>query len=176
MTMPMSSRRSFMSSAAIAAAASVSGCALTAPAAAAICRAAPYVPAIDIPSPGAATSSIEASPLASTAEAAASADAKLLELYATFQRLTASNSEAWERYCSLPEGAVETKALNDEIEARYHAWAATSDACYATQPRTTAGALALLNVILERDGENIDPIILEPMYRLRDGLAGVVQS
>jgi hypothetical protein len=172
----MSSRRSFMSSAAIAAAASVSGCAVTAPAAAAICRAAPYVLTIDAPLSVAPAGAIEASPVASAAEAVASVDAKLLELYAKFQRLTASNSEAWERYCSLPEGAVETKALNDEIEARYHAWAATSDACYATQPRTTAGALALLNVILERDGENIDPIILKPMYRLRDGLAAMVQS
>lgn len=165
MTMPMSSRRSFISTAAVAAAASVSGCAITAPAAAAICRAAPYVPAIDARCLGAVAGA-----------AAPSGDAKLLELFAKFRRLTKSDAEAWERYCAMPSGTPEAKALDDDLEARYAVWSATADSCYAMQPSTTAGALALLDVVLERDAANIDDIILAPILRVRAALAAVVQA
>lgn len=164
MNMPMSSRRSFLSTAAVAAAASASGCAVTAPAAAAICRAAPYVPAVDAP------------PLVVAGEATVSSDAELLELYETFRRLTKSDAEAFERYCATPRGTPEARALDADLEARYSEWADIADRCYAMQPSTTAGALALLDVVLERDADNIEDIILEPIRRVRAALAMTVQS
>lgn len=176
MNMPMSSRRSFMSTAAVAAAASVTGCVVTAPAAAAICRAAPYVPTIDAPPLVAPAGTIEASPVASALEAADHSDATLLELCSKFRRIHRAHAEAWERYCSMPSETAEAKALDAQFDARYQEWAAASDACYEFQPRTTAGALALLDVILARDADNMDDVILEPIRRVRAALAGVVQS
>lgn len=164
MTMPMSSRRSFVSTATVAAAASVSGCAVTAPAAAAICRAAPYVPAVNAP------------PLANAVGAAASSDAELLKLCAEFHRHTATETEIFERLCSQSLSPAETAAADAEYKARYAVWADIADACYAIQPSTVAGALALLDVVLERDAANIDDVVLEPIRHVRDALAMVVQS
>lgn len=158
MTMPMSSRRSFVSTAAVAAAASFSGCSVTAPAAASICRLSPYVPTVD------------------TLPLTDAGDAELLKLCAEFHRHTATEAEIFERLCSQSRSPGETAAADAEYRARYTVWADIADRCYAMQPSTLAGALALLDVVLEREAANIDDAILEPIRHVRAALAVTVQS
>lgn len=137
----------------------VSGCAIS-PAAAAIRKAAPYVPAA-VPQPGGAGNS---------------PDAKLLDLCAQFLRLDQASTEAFDRYCAMPAGSPEAKALGFEIDARYEAWAAAGDACYTTPPRTPAGAAALIDVILARDSDHIEEAVQKPLRLLRDSLRAMVPA
>lgn len=145
--------------ASVAVPAAVSGCAMS-PAAAAICKAAPYLPA----------------PLNFASGAGSSPDAKLFELCAQFHRLNAAEAAVFERYCSLPEDSPEAKALSDEFDEQYEIWAAVSDACYETAPRTPAGAAALLDVIFARDSEHIDEAVRKPLKLIRDCLNAMVVS
>ncbi|MGE7469200.1 hypothetical protein ACQKLX_07160 [Bosea sp. NPDC003192] len=135
----------------------VSGCA-SSPAAAAICKAAPYVPA----------------PLVQLDGADTAPDAKLFELCAQFHRLDKAEAGEFERYCSLPEGSPEAKVLSDKFDEQYEIWAAASDACYATAPRTPAGAATLLDVIFARDSEYIDETVQKPLKLIRDCLKTMV--
>jgi hypothetical protein len=59
-------------------------------------------------------------------------------------------------------------------DAVYDQWAAAADACYTTAPKTPAGALALLDVILAREIDFIDEAAVKPLRSLRDGLAAMV--
>ncbi len=73
-----------------------------------------------------------------------------------------------------------SKALPADVgrvtdDAVYEQWAAAADACYEVTPTTMAGALALLNVILAREGDFIEEAVIKPLQLLRDGLAGMVQ-
>ena len=72
---------------------------------------------------------------------------------------------------ALPEDA--SAEVDDAVYAR---WAATADACYARAPRTAAGALSLLDVILAREVDFIDPMAMKALRVLRDGLASMVRS
>ncbi|RXT46101.1 hypothetical protein B6S44_24990 [Bosea sp. Tri-44] len=114
--------------------------------------------------------------LSQSGGAADSPDAKLLDLCAQFHRLTEADAAAWERYCSMPEDSPEAKALSLEFDGRYDAWAAVSDTCYATPPRTPAGAAALLDVILSRDAEFIDAAAQKPLRLVRDSLQAMAMS
>lgn len=150
MTMPMSSRRSFLSSAAVVAAASASGCAVTAPAAAAICRAAPYVPPVVTE--------------ARVAVGEASACDRAVQLAARFH-----NEHV--RFHALPDDSSE-----EEDSAAYDAWANAAAACYATPPSTLTGALAFVSVMIDRERGLIDQDVATALVVLRDGLAAMVQS
>lgn len=131
----------------------ISGCAIS-PAAAAIVKAAPYIPAAGGVLP----------------------DARLLELAAQFHRVHDAQQKIWERFCSLPPGSAEHRQLGIEMDQHHHVWAATSDSCYSIAPQTLAGAAALLDVIMVRDGENIDDAVLKPLLLLRDSLRAMVQA
>ena len=74
-----------------------------------------------------------------------------------------------------------SKALSADVgraadDAVYEQWAAAADACYAIEPTTICGALALLDVILFREVDFIDEAVIKPLQLLRDGLAGMVRS
>lgn len=140
--------------------AAISSCAIS-PAAAAIVKAAPYIPAADGASP----------------------DARLLDLAAKFHRVHEAQQKIWDRYCSLPAGCAEHRVGSAEhkqfdltMDEYYTAWAAASDSCYSIAPQTPAGAAAMLDVIMIRDGDNIDDAVLKPLLLLRDSLCAMVQA
>lgn len=133
--------------------AAISSCAIS-PAAAAIVKAVPYLPAADGASP----------------------DAGLLDLAAQFHRVHEAQQKIWERYCALPTGCAEHKRLHIAMDEHYNAWAAASDGCYSIAPQTLAGAAAMLDVIIIRDGDNIDDAVLKPLLLLRDSLCAMVQA
>ncbi|WID98403.1 hypothetical protein QO058_09270 [Bosea vestrisii] len=137
----------------------ISGCA-NSPAAAAICKAVPYVPP----------------PLAQDIGADGAPDAKLFALCAQFHRLDKAEAAVFERYCSLPTDSQEAKAISAEFEGRYAVWAAVSDACYEAAPRTPAGAAALLDVIFARDSEYIDEAVQKPLKLIRDCLKAMAEA
>jgi hypothetical protein len=125
------SRRSFLSTATVAVAASLPGCSIVSPAAASICKAAPYIPA-------------------------ASPDAEIVTLCADFLRLDTEHAAAWEECNSLSSDDPKWVSYSLGADEQYETWAAAADACYAAVPRTPAGAAALMGVILHRDAAFID--------------------
>ncbi|SFC42157.1 hypothetical protein SAMN05428997_106246 [Bosea sp. CRIB-10] len=76
----------------------------------------------------------------------------------------------------MPTGSAERDQLNIEIDQHYDAWAAASDSCYSIAPQTLTGAAAMLDVIMIRDGDNIDDAVLKPLLILRDSLCAMVQA
>jgi hypothetical protein len=129
----------------------VTGCAIS-PAAAAICNAAPYVPArLNVAVGG-------------------GPDAELLELCAQFHRINDEENAAFERFCALPEDCHEAKAMAAGFDERYPAWNALADACYEAAPKTPEGAAAVLDVVFARDSEHIEEAAQKALRHLRDCL------
>lgn len=73
--------------------------------------------------------------------------------------------------------ALLSSATAKDVDMAYERWTAAADACYAVVPKTPAGALALLDVILTREIDFIDEnVVVKALQTLRTGLAGMVHS